>query len=357
MSAGAATAADALPDHVISLELAASRSDDTHALSLVCRVLDRLGYRVGDACSNNDLLNRAQSRPLYAKLVSRWLIELELAGVVGRRADNVRLLTARYSERLENLPTGAPPPYWPHTPDEIIAVLRGKMHPLEPMDRAGGIFETITGYHRDTPRSRYHNSVVATLISRYAAALDARTVRVLEVGAGVGGTTGSVLDALPTERTTYFFTDISSAFFGFARAQLGNRPTVVYRVFDINDEASKHGLADADFDVVLASNAIHCARNLGSTLRSLRRLLVEGGILVLRELTMPRAAHIIMPGLMPGFSDFSDERILASSPLLSKEEWCRILHDTSYDSATVLPDGGPCDLLGEHVIVARKPTD
>ncbi len=365
--AGAAAAADVLPADVIDLELAASRSDDAHARALVCRVLDRLGYRVGDACSPGEVLRRAAAlsakgtgspggAQTYTKLVTRWLIELAQAGIVERTADHVGVLTARYTECLQHHSTAAMPAYWPRSPEELLAVLCGTLHPLELMERAGGIFETVTGYHRDTPRSRYYNAVVATLVRTYAAALDPQVVRVLEVGAGVGGTTGAVLDALPAERSTYCFTDISSAFFEFARAQLGHRPNVVYRVLNLNDEPSKHGLADGDFDLILAANAIHCARDLGATLRSLRRLLAGGGMLVLRELTTPHAAHAIMPGLMPGFSDFSDQRLAASSPLLSKDAWRQALLDATYDAVTALPDAGPCDLLGEHVLVARKPT-
>src|SRR3712207_9033281 len=59
------------------------------------------------------------------------------------------------------------------------------------------------------------------------------SLRVLEIGAGTGATTTAVLAALPADRSTYVFTDVSPVFLDRARARFGARPSVDYRLLDV----------------------------------------------------------------------------------------------------------------------------
>ena len=239
----------------------------------------------------------------------------------------------------------------------IVAVLRGKKHVLEIMDAGGdGVFANVTHFHRDTVRSQYFNAIAAAALRAFADSRPGRQTRVLEVGAGVGGTTGAALEALPAQRSTYHFTDLSSAFFSFAREQFGRYGWVRYGTYDMNTDPATCGLERSSFDAVLGANAVHCARELKVTLTHLCRLLVPGGILVLRELTAPRPAHAMIPGLIPGFSDYRDQRSEVGSPLLSIDDWCCALEATRFDAVCALPHPQAAS-LGEHLILARRSDD
>ena len=61
---------------------------------------------------------------------------------------------------------------------------------------------------------------VAKLVSELP---DDRRLRVLEIGAGTGSATASVLPELPEGRFEYIYTDISAGFFAEAEARFGGR--------------------------------------------------------------------------------------------------------------------------------------
>ena len=69
-----------------------------------------------------------------------------------------------------------------------------------------------------TPVARHHNGVVASGVKALVRGWEEDSrLRVLEVGAGTGGTTGAVLAELPAERTEYWFTDLSNYFLHTAK--------------------------------------------------------------------------------------------------------------------------------------------
>src|SRR5262249_33499294 len=80
------------------------------------------------------------------------------------------------------------------------------------------------------PTSRFHNRIVPALVTAIARAWPGdRPLRILEIGAGTGGTTAWLLPLLPPERTVYHFTDVSAGVFGRARHRFGEYSFVDYR--------------------------------------------------------------------------------------------------------------------------------
>lgn len=114
-------------------------------------------------------------------------------------------------------------------------------------------------------------------------------LRVLEVGAGTGGTTDMILrnlvrpNGLPAY-SIYTFSDISAGFFPQARERFCYAPNMDYRVFDISQNPFDQGFKGNWYDVVLAPNVIHATKSLRETLSNLQLLLRPGGLLVLTEL-------------------------------------------------------------------------
>ncbi|KGO38831.1 Acyl transferase/acyl hydrolase/lysophospholipase [Penicillium expansum] len=115
------------------------------------------------------------------------------------------------------------------------------------------------------------------------------TLRVLEVGAGTGGTTETILrelirpDAIPCY-SLYSFTDISAGFFPQAKERFGYAPNMDYRVFDISKSPIEQGFEAGTYDIILAPNVVHATPSLNETLGNLQTLLRPGGLLVLTEL-------------------------------------------------------------------------
>ena len=114
------------------------------------------------------------------------------------------------------------------------------------------------------------------------------TLRILEVGAGTGGTTELILRELARcggnpSYSIYTFTDISAGFFAQARERFSYAPNMDYKVFDIAQNPFEQGFEAQSYDLILAPNVVHATASLQETLRNLQPLLRPHGHLVLSE--------------------------------------------------------------------------
>ncbi|MGP3918494.1 methyltransferase [Nonomuraea sp. 10N515B] len=128
--------------------------------------------------------------------------------------------------------------------------------------------------------NRYLNAAVGHVLGR-AAATRATPLRVVELGAGAGGSTAAALDGLGDAEVDYLFTDVSRFFTMTAEDRFGDR--LRYALLDINADLVAQGAARGGADVVVAANVLHCARHAGRSLRWIRELLAPGGLVVVTE--------------------------------------------------------------------------
>src|SRR5262249_54022705 len=91
----------------------------------------------------------------------------------------------------------------------LPGVLRGETDPLELL--SGGEAAQLTErLYEQSPPARFANEALAGAVEALVSRLPAgRPLRVLELGAGTGGTTVHLLPRLPAGRTEYVFTDVS----------------------------------------------------------------------------------------------------------------------------------------------------
>jgi acyl transferase domain-containing protein len=85
------------------------------------------------------------------------------------------------------------------------------------------------------------------------------SLKVLEIGAGIGGVTNTVLNCLMTtygERlySTYVYTDPSASALTAAKQRLQGFPGLQYTVLDISKDPTEQGLEAESFDLVVAVN-------------------------------------------------------------------------------------------------------
>lgn len=85
-------------------------------------------------------------------------------------------------------------------------------------------------------------------------------LRVLEIGAGTGGTTATVLPALHLESSgqrmyqTYAYTDVSAGFFHTARERFKDYAGIEFDVLDISKYPLAQGFERESFDLIIACN-------------------------------------------------------------------------------------------------------
>ncbi|KUL44570.1 type I polyketide synthase [Streptomyces regalis] len=187
-----------------------------------------------------------------------------------------------------------------------------------------GSQEALEQFYDMAPSCRLHNRVIAALAAEIARIWpEDRPLRILEIGAGTGGTAAAVLPLLPPERSVYHFTDVSAGFFARARHRFGDHDFVDYRPFDLNADPAGQGFADGAYDLIVAANSLHTATYLGAALRRVRGLLAPGGRLLAFE---THDTEYLLPffGTLDSFWRHEDE-LRPHSPLLSRDQWTDLL--------------------------------
>lgn len=239
----------------------------------------------------------------------------------------------------------------------LADVLTGRCDPLSLLfseDEAS----SAAMIYQDTPPARVANAIAADAIAGLLAATPpGRALRILEIGAGTGGTTASILPQLPPERCEYVFTDVSGQFLKWAEEKFRAYPFVRYHMLNIEEDPREQGFAAGQFDVVLAANVLHATRNPLESLRNARHLLAPGGMLLLLEGSTSRPWVDLTFALSEGWWRFESNGADRTHPLLKPVAWMALLKDAGFVDVATLPlqDKRP-SLFEQAWIVARNAT-
>jgi microcystin synthetase protein McyG len=238
----------------------------------------------------------------------------------------------------------------------LADVLRGETDPLQLLFPGGSLADAEKLY-RETPVARTYNTLVRDAVAAAVTAMPpGRTVRILEIGAGTGGTTAALLPALPGERVEYVFSDISPHFVNRARDRFPEFPFLHHQRLDISSDPRAQGFAAHEFDIVVAANVLHATPDLRCTLDNVRDLLRPGGLLVLYEALQPQRFSDLTVGLTEGWWSFADPDLRPDYALLSPARWRRLLADQGFNGAAVVPDEGRGGILAQQgLVLARGP--
>ena len=321
------------------------------------RVGERFGPRpAGTAMRATETSNRLLVRML--ELLDRAGIIAQVEGdwMAVRRPESGDLLQ-RWSELLEKYPAfSAELTLLESCGRQMPEVLQGERSPLEVLF-PGGSMATLESLYRDSPVSRVCNTLVQEAIATALQSVPTqRTVRVLEIGAGTGGTTAYLLPCLQGRAVDYVFTDVSPQFTAEAGKKFRDFPFVRYQLLDIGQDPTEQGFAAHQFDVVLAAHVLHATADVRRTLRHVQQLLAPNGMLVLVEGTGPQTWLDLIFGLTEGWWKFADRDLRSAHPLLSQDKWVAVLEEAGFSQAVAVPEAAETreDLSQPAVIMARR---
>jgi len=340
---------------------------DRLASAYMVRALREMGAfrEAGETHSAEELSGTLGVGSKYQHLLRRWLQKLATLGLLEARGEaylGARALPAESPDAelqaearrvLGDIPYVHE--YITRCGGLLAAVLTGKESPLETLF-PGGSAAIGEGLYHKWPLSRYFNGIVRAALDAVVKTLPQnRTLRILEVGAGTGGTTACILPFLPAERTLYYYTDASEFFFTQAEQRFSAFPFVRCAVLDLEQDPVSQGFGRGEFDAVVAANVLHATRNLGTTLERVASLLAPGGLLALYETTKHPDWFDVSIGLIEGWQLFADD-LRKDNPLLSKDQWLKALLDHGFERSAAFPEtGSPAEVLSQHVFVARVP--
>jgi len=216
---------------------------------------------------------------------------------------------------------------------KLAEVLRGKCDPLQLLFPDGDL-TTTTQLYQESPFAQVMNTYLQKVVLQALERLpQGRGVRVLEIGAGTGGTTAYLLPHLPAHQTEYVFTDISPLFTTQAQEKFNDYPFVRYQVLDIEKAPEYQGFDKHQYDLVVAANVLHATKDLAETLQHIHSLLAPGGMLLLWEVTERQRWLDLTFGLTEGWWRFADR---PDYPLLSGEQWQALLQKNRFTQVASL---------------------
>ncbi|WP_174185439.1 thioester reductase domain-containing protein [Nocardia barduliensis] len=203
-------------------------------------------------------------------------------------------------------------------------VLRGELSATEVLF-PGGDLGLVGAIYRGNAAYDFSNGLLAALVSAIAHRHDdTQPLRIIEVGAGTGGSTHAVLEALAASGIAfdYHYTDVSPSFLAHGRRTFGTRAHLDFAVLDIEADPVAQGFPAHEADLVICANVLHATRSIDATLRNVRRLLTPGGVLAFTEATTDLEVLALTFGLLEGWHAYRDpEARIPHSPLLSERQW------------------------------------
>ncbi len=214
----------------------------------------------------------------------------------------------------------------------LAAVLRGSQDPLQLLFPDGS-FDALDRIYRDSAFARTYNGAMRDVLQRECEQRGGAPLRILEIGAGTGGTTAFVIDVVPSG-ARYVFSDLSPLFLERARERFGHHDQIEYQLLDIEKDPLAQGFESGSFDVIIASNVLHATADLQRTLAHVRQLAAPAALLLLLEGTAPLYWVDLTFGMTEGWWRFSDRQLRPDHPLIGADEWVRQLTLAGFGDAT-----------------------
>lgn len=219
---------------------------------------------------------------------------------------------------------------------KLAHVLKGEYDPLQLLFPEGNL-TTVGRLYRDSPGSRVMNTLIQrAVVSMVEHLPQGRTVRILEIGAGTGGTTSYILPHLPVDQTEYVFTDVSPIFTTQARQKFREYKFVSYQLLNIESNPATQGFSSHHYDIIIAANVLHATKNLRQTLGYIQYLLSPGGMFVLLEGIIPLRWLDLIFGITAGWWRFVDHDLRPSHPLIDAKCWQQLMQESGFKQSAII---------------------
>ena len=212
------------------------------------------------------------------------------------------------------------------TGSKLAACLSGSSDPLQLLFKAKADRDLLADVYANGPMYKAISKLLGSFLKK---AYDGsqKTVQILEIGAGTGGTTKYIVNFLEQNgiQFHYTFSDVSGSLVHAARRHFAGRANMEFVTLDIEKALPERHLKK--YDTVISTNCIHATRNLTHSLSNIRELLTENGFVSLVEFTRNMFWFDLVFGLLEGWWLFEDGR---THVLADTDFWEKSLKDAAY---------------------------
>jgi polyketide synthase PksM len=240
-------------------------------------------------------------------------------------------------------------------------ILKGQRRATEIMFSSAGFALLERGIYRGNAVADFFNEAAAAVIVAYVEERlrrdPAARIRILEVGAGTGASSGAIfatLEPYAPHIEEYCFSDVSKAFILRAEEEhAGKRPFLRAKLFDVEAAISGQGVAPGVYDLAVATNVLHATRDVRRSLLNVKAALKKNGLLVLNELSRWSLFGHLTFGLLEGWWSHRDSALrIPGCPGLSPESWRRVLEEVGFRE--VLFPASEAHEAGQQIVAAQS---
>lgn len=239
-------------------------------------------------------------------------------------------------------------------PNVLIGKMKGAevVFPDSSMELVEGIYKNELGdYFNDV----LTDNIIAFIKERIQQDPNAK-IRLLEVGAGIGGTSSIIFQRIKPYHQyieEYCYTDISKAFLLYAEKEYGEDNSFLsYNIFDVGVKAPQDQILKT-YDIVLATNVLHATDDIRNTLVNVKSVLKKNGVILINEISTKSLFFHMGFALLDGWWLYNDPELrIEGCPGLAPETWNEILISEGFEDVT-FPANIAHD-LGQQIIVAQS---
>lgn len=258
-------------------------------------------------------------------------------------------VTVKYSDIMMN--------YFYESRVNLIKLLQGKINPIE-LFFPNGSFNVALAAYKDNPVSKVMNEATIKYIDFIIDGLEKkssnRIIRILEVGAGVGGTTIDLMQKIQKFNIEYLFTDISHSFINEAEKNFAEYKNMKFDIYDINKEYFEQGLDCSEFDLIICNNTFHNAKDEIKTLEQFKGMLSEDGYLIILEGLPGNYALLTSMEFHAGLEQIEGFRAENDEVFLSREDMSNIVKMSDGDLVAYFPnDDRESTILGQSLYIVK----
>ncbi|HJO92245.1 MAG TPA: SDR family NAD(P)-dependent oxidoreductase [Victivallales bacterium] len=328
----------------------------------IVEAFNRLGFEFVKSVKSikiEKLFNQLGIIPKYRKLFDCLIETLVQAKIIEQQGDNISVFNIPDkldSNTIWNKNLAAYPDYLAELSliqkcgNQLVNILLGKLDaPTLLFAEESALLEHL---YASSPSIYMYVDIVSKVVDYITKYSKHKYFRILEIGAGTGGTTTALLDKLPKDRVEYIYTDISQFFLDQAEEKFSGYPFVHYQLFNIEKDLTEQDIDLHAFDIIIATDVLHATASLETGLANIHNLLAPSGLLLLLEVTKAPRWFDIVFGLLDGWWLFNDYHLRTKYPLLDQKQWIQLLQENCFDDVSYLNDNN--DQSYHSIILAKN---
>ena len=339
---------------------AVAPKQDELLLAYICEAFHSLGTTLSEV-PQGETVKMFQYLPKHEKVIQRLLQILEKHDIIKRHGQKVirhcKAVPSQSSDILHEIFVKQYTQYdgeanlMALTGPNLSECLSGKADAVSLMFKGRKAQQIMEAYYGRSPMLATSTEQISIFLELVVTKTSTKApTRILEVGAGTGGTTTRLAEMLSTSGSPieYTFTDIAPSMVKAAKLRFSKYDWMGFEAYNLEKEPPPT-LKDR-FDIVIGTNCVHATTSRAATIRRLGQVLRKDGFIVLSEVTQIVDWYDVVFGLLDGWWLAKDG---STYPLQPAESWMRSFEEAGFTNISYSKGSSP-ESNTQRLLVASK---